>query len=157
MPIVIQIYTHVILYRTFFKVFSYKPYEYEILLKKMALIQVANFVSVHKAHQYINSKTPKSLVDAMAQGFGLVQSCSNKCIDYFAIINACCANKFYLLLLTIRIVTGAQFSLKKTVRRERDSNPRYTFGIYALSRRAPSTTRTPLRFWVKTAIRLQRQ
>ncbi len=38
MPIVIQIYTHVILYRTFFKVFSYKPYEYEILLKKMALI-----------------------------------------------------------------------------------------------------------------------
>ena len=28
--------------------------------------------------------------------------------------------------------------------RGRDSNPRYTFGVYTLSRRAPSTTRTPL-------------
>jgi len=38
MPIVTQVYTNIVLYRAFFKVFSYKPYEYEILLKKMALI-----------------------------------------------------------------------------------------------------------------------
>ena len=31
-----------------------------------------------------------------------------------------------------------------TTRRERDSNPRYTFGVYTLSRRASSTTRAPL-------------
>jgi hypothetical protein len=31
------------------------------------------------------------------------------------------------------------------VRRGRDSNPRYTFGVYTLSRRALSTTQTPLR------------
>lgn len=30
------------------------------------------------------------------------------------------------------------------LRRERDSNPRYPFEVYTLSRRAPSTTRTPL-------------
>ncbi len=30
-------------------------------------------------------------------------------------------------------------------RRERDSNPRYAFGVYALSRGAPSTTRPSLR------------
>ena len=30
-------------------------------------------------------------------------------------------------------------------RRERDSNPRYGVTVYTLSRRAPSTTRTPLR------------
>ena len=30
-------------------------------------------------------------------------------------------------------------------RRERDSNPRYAVSVYTLSRRAPSTTRTPLR------------
>src|SRR3954469_1569041 len=29
--------------------------------------------------------------------------------------------------------------------RGRDSNPRYAFGVYSLSRRAPSTTRPPLR------------
>src|SRR3954463_5913310 len=29
-------------------------------------------------------------------------------------------------------------------RRERDSNPRYVISVYTLSRRAPSTTRTPL-------------
>jgi len=29
-------------------------------------------------------------------------------------------------------------------RRERDSNPRYALDVYTLSRRAPSTTRTPL-------------
>ena len=34
-------------------------------------------------------------------------------------------------------------------RRERDSNPRYTFGVYTLSRRAPSTTRTPLQTGAK--------
>lgn len=32
----------------------------------------------------------------------------------------------------------------KFERRERDSNPRYTFGVYTLSRRASSTTRAPL-------------
>ena len=32
------------------------------------------------------------------------------------------------------------------LRRERDSNPRYAFDVYTLSRRAPSTTRTPLLF-----------
>ena len=31
-------------------------------------------------------------------------------------------------------------------RRERDSNPRYAFDVYTLSRRALSTTQTPLRF-----------
>src|SRR5690606_37425392 len=30
-------------------------------------------------------------------------------------------------------------------RRGRDSNPRYAFGVYTLSRRAPSTARPPLR------------
>src|SRR3569623_2315845 len=30
-------------------------------------------------------------------------------------------------------------------RRGRDSNPRYAFGVHTLSRRAPSTARTPLR------------
>ena len=30
------------------------------------------------------------------------------------------------------------------MRRERDSNPRYPFGVYTLSRRAPSTTRPSL-------------
>ena len=30
-------------------------------------------------------------------------------------------------------------------RRERDSNPRYAINVYTLSRRAPSTTRPPLR------------
>src|SRR5690606_3191522 len=30
-------------------------------------------------------------------------------------------------------------------RRGRDSNPRYAINVYTLSRRAPSTTRTPLR------------
>jgi hypothetical protein len=32
-------------------------------------------------------------------------------------------------------------------RRGRDSNPRYGITVYTLSRRAPSTTRTPLRFF----------
>ena len=31
------------------------------------------------------------------------------------------------------------------MQRGRDSNPRYTFGVYTLSRRAPSTTRPALR------------
>ena len=31
-------------------------------------------------------------------------------------------------------------------RRERDSNPRYTLGVYTLSRRASSTTRASLQF-----------
>jgi hypothetical protein len=35
-------------------------------------------------------------------------------------------------------------SLKLDLRRVRDSNPRYPFGVYTLSRRAPSTTRTTL-------------
>ncbi len=30
------------------------------------------------------------------------------------------------------------------MQRGRDSNPRYAFGVYTLSRRAPSTTRPPL-------------
>ena len=32
------------------------------------------------------------------------------------------------------------------MRRERDSNPRYTLGVYTLSRRASSTTRASLQF-----------
>ena len=32
------------------------------------------------------------------------------------------------------------------LRRERDSNPRYPFEAYTLSRRAPSTTRTSLQY-----------
>ncbi len=35
------------------------------------------------------------------------------------------------------------------MQRGRDSNPRYTFGVYTLSRRAPSTTRPPLYFGLK--------
>ena len=31
-------------------------------------------------------------------------------------------------------------------RRDWDSNPGYTFGVHTLSRRAPSTTRTPLHY-----------
>jgi len=34
------------------------------------------------------------------------------------------------------------------MQRERDSNPRYPFGVYTLSRRAPSATRTPLCLWL---------
>ncbi len=30
------------------------------------------------------------------------------------------------------------------MQRGRDSNPRYTFGVYTLSKRAPSTARPPL-------------
>lgn len=33
----------------------------------------------------------------------------------------------------------------------RDSNPRYAFGVYSLSRRAPSTTRPPLRIALEAA------
>ena len=33
-----------------------------------------------------------------------------------------------------------------TMRRDRDSNPGYPFGVYTLSRRASSTTRAPLLF-----------
>ena len=36
------------------------------------------------------------------------------------------------------------FLVKNILRRGRDSNPRYPFGVYTLSRRAPSTTRPPL-------------
>ncbi len=39
--------------------------------------------------------------------------------------------------------------LTEFVRRRWDSNPRYPFGVYTLSRRAPSTTRTPLLYWKK--------
>ena len=35
--------------------------------------------------------------------------------------------------------------LRTSWRSGRDSNPRYAFGVYSLSRRAPSTTRPPLR------------
>jgi hypothetical protein len=38
-------------------------------------------------------------------------------------------------------------------RRERDSNPRYAFDVYTLSRRAPSTTRPPLRIRFRLAAR----
>lgn len=37
-------------------------------------------------------------------------------------------------------------------RRERDSNPRYPFEVYTLSRRAPSTTRTPLHYGVAKVV-----
>src|SRR5690554_5727700 len=46
-----------------------------------------------------------------------------------------------------------------TTRRERDSNPRYTFGVYTLSKRASSTTRAPLqkmRHPRKTGCKLQK-
>jgi hypothetical protein len=48
------------------------------------------------------------------------------------------------------------------MRRGWDSNPRYPFGVYTLSRRAPSTTRTPLlRFHshplVKSAAKVQKK
>ncbi len=38
---------------------------------------------------------------------------------------------------------------KRFVRRDWDSNPGYTFGVHTLSRRAPSTTRTPLQVSAK--------
>ena len=36
---------------------------------------------------------------------------------------------------------------KSWMRRGWDSNPRYPFGVYTLSRRAPSTTRPPLQLF----------
>jgi hypothetical protein len=40
------------------------------------------------------------------------------------------------------VLQSADF--QRLLRRERDSNPRYTFGVYTLSRRASSTTRASL-------------
>ena len=37
-----------------------------------------------------------------------------------------------------------------SLRRGRDSNPRYPLGVYTLSRRAPSTTRPPLQWPTQT-------
>src|SRR5688572_28531570 len=39
----------------------------------------------------------------------------------------------------------SQWFKREDWRSGRDSNPRYAFGVYSLSRRAPSTTRPPLR------------
>ncbi len=39
----------------------------------------------------------------------------------------------------------AFYGINSDWRRERDSNPRYAFDVNTLSRRAPSTTRPPLR------------
>ena len=59
----------------------------------------------------------------------------------------------YSRILTLRVRTCSAPSSGKRVsenplpegwRRERDSNPRYAFGIYTLSRGAPSTTRPSL-------------
>ena len=38
------------------------------------------------------------------------------------------------------------FLSESLLRRERDSNPRYAFGVYTLSRRASSATRAPLQY-----------
>ena len=43
-----------------------------------------------------------------------------------------------------RLPTTIKRSGKIYSQRGRDSNPRYAFGVYTLSRRAPSTTRPPL-------------
>ncbi len=46
--------------------------------------------------------------------------------------------------------------IARLMRRERDSNPWYPFEVHTLSRRAPSTTRTPLLFYLtKSAVKLQ--
>ena len=50
-------------------------------------------------------------------------------IEIYSLINFKCLRNSYLIKL----------------RRDRDSNPGSAFGTYTLSRRAPSTTRTPLR------------
>ncbi len=50
-------------------------------------------------------------------------------------------NKFSAFFKTKNAANAADFVL----RRDWDSNPGYTFGVHTLSRRAPSTTRTPLR------------
>ncbi len=49
---------------------------------------------------------------------------------------------FYCLFLLLFIYFFTVFLQNK--RREWDSNPRYPFEVYTLSRRAPSTTRPPL-------------
>ena len=46
----------------------------------------------------------------------------------------------------IKIKMGYKINLQ----RGRDSNPRYAFGVYTLSRRAPSTTRPPLSILLQT-------
>ncbi len=61
-----------------------------------------------------------------------------------------CVARF--ILVFIRLMSyGPQTSKNKNapkwgigLQRGRDSNPRYAFGVYTLSRRAPSTARTPL-------------
>src|SRR6185369_4687116 len=46
---------------------------------------------------------------------------------------------------------GAGAATRQGWRSGRDSNPRYGFAVYSLSRRAPSTTRPPLRYRWKGA------
>ena len=48
------------------------------------------------------------------------------------------------MILTIFLDFSLMFISEYLKRRERDSNPRYTFGVYTLSRRASSTTRASL-------------
>jgi hypothetical protein len=45
------------------------------------------------------------------------------------------------------ILSGFCAILIMDLRRGRDSNPRYPFEVYTLSRRALSTTQTPLRLY----------
>ena len=48
------------------------------------------------------------------------------------------------LLLKLTVNPMNPMASRALLQRGRDSNPRYTFGAYTLSRRAPSTTRPPL-------------
>ncbi|MFM1898292.1 MAG: hypothetical protein RL577_532, partial [Bacteroidota bacterium] len=63
------------------------------------------------------------------------------------------AQPFFMFFWLRSSILGLPFEHKKSpdfselcrvLQRGRDSNPRYAFGVYTLSRRAPSTTRTPL-------------
>ena len=48
------------------------------------------------------------------------------------------------IAITTIFVPNKKQSAKLPLQRGRDSNPRYAFDVYTLSRRAPSTTRPPL-------------
>jgi hypothetical protein len=45
-----------------------------------------------------------------------------------------------------KLYNSMKINLLQTLRRLRDSNPRYPLEVYTLSRRAPSTTRTSLHY-----------
>ncbi len=57
-------------------------------------------------------------------------------------IKNCFRNNLIVFIFSIKRIK--KNSKIPVLQRGRDSNPRYAFGVYTLSRRAPSTTRPPL-------------